>query len=522
MNKRYYQISGFLGAVCLVCALSFFIVKRTFSVYALLNALLGAGLFSFFLYNNLKDMVKALKAVSEKGPKNTIISTLLILGLVLLVNLFANLFYHGFDLTGDKVSSISDNSQKVIKWIKNPIEILVFSTRDGKDYEQYLLDSYSFYNRKITYRFIDPEMNPQLAHKFGIDKTGQSVVRCKDGFIKIENVVEQSITNSILRITQSVKNSVYFMYGHDENVLDDLKSNQGYGLLWKELLFENYSVYKLKLEPPNYYIPGNCTVLVVAGPRKMYTEFEIKAIKEYLDNSGRAIFLLDPNVKTGLEKLVEEWGIRCDDNCLVDAVFPSLVERAVAKLQGRKLSIKPVLQVLVNEFPENEITKDLKDNSIIISVAKSLSRVEFEQPIFNLVVKSLGKSTNKGWAEADLDGLFRRESAGMNSEEKRGPFDVAMLSIRGTSESNNSIIVIGDSDFVNNEYIHQLYNRDFFMNCLAYLSSQVSLISVRPRHLFASRLDYNPETMILIFTISVLLFPQILLMAGIAIWWLRR
>jgi len=47
--------------------------------------------------------------------------------------------------------------------------------------------------------------------------------------------------------------------------------------------------------------------------------------------------------------------------------------------------------------------------------------------------------------------------------------------------------------FADNEYLYQLYNRDFIMNAFAYLSRQVSLISVRPREMFASRLDYKPE-----------------------------
>ncbi len=521
-NKKYYYIAGISGAICLLFSISYFLIKREISPYVLINLVAGIGLISYFLYYNIKDVEKLFVNPLKKEKHTVVYQTALVLLVVIVVNLLSSLFYFGKDLTRDRASSISDESQKVIQYIKEPLVIQVFSTQDKNEFEKYLLESYNFYNKNITFKFVDPEKNPQLAQDFGITKNGQAAITYKDGHFVIGSVTEQDITNGIIRMTQPVKNKVYFMTSHGEHPLDDLTSNQGYGLVAREMIMENYAVSMLKLEPPNYYIPGNCTILVVGGPRKAYTEMEIHAIKEYLDAGGRAVFMLDPNVTTGLESLLLERNIKLENNVMIDVAFPSLVERMIAQANGRRAAPKLLLQTMVKDFPENEITKVLKDKSLIFPVTRSISLADERKFAFDLKVQPLARTTDKGWGETNLDAVFGHGAIRGMIKERQGPRTVAMLAVKGPAESSNKLVVIGDSDFVNNEFVHQLYNRDFFMNCLSYLSNQANMISVRPRHMFASRLDYDPNTMSRIFTISVLVFPQLLLMAGLSIWWLRK
>jgi len=521
-DKKYYFIAGITGAVCLIFAVAYFLIKREMSPYVLINLAVGIGLTAYFLYYNIKDVEKLFINPLKTERHTVVYETALVIAVVIVVNLLSSLFYFGKDLTRDRASSISDESQKVIQWIKEPLVIQVFSTKGSNDFEKFLLDSYNFYNKRITYKFVDPEKNPQLAQDFGITKNGEAAITYKDGHFVIPSVTEQDITNGIIRMTQPVKNKVYFMTGHGEHALDDGKSKEGYALLAREMIMENYVISMLKLEPPNYYIPGNCTILVVGGPRKMYTEMEVHAIKEYLEASGRAIFMLDPNVTSGLEGMLLERNVKLENDCMIDVAFPSLVERMLAKMSGRRAAPKLLLQTMVNDFPDNEITQSLKNKSLIFPVTQSLTVADEKKFVFDMKVEPLAKTTNKGWGETNLDAVFGHGTIRGMIKERRGPRIVAMLSIKGLADSNNKVVVVGDSEFVNNEFVHQLYNRDFFMNCLAYLSNQANMISVRPRHMFASRLDYDPSSMSRIFTFSVLVFPQLLLMAGLSIWWLRK
>jgi len=521
-KNKYIQICGFAGAICCAFGGSSYVVQREFSVYVLVNACAGLFLIGIYLYHNIKDVIVTLLKTEQNASRKIAIHTVYVLLFVVLVNLFSSLFYSGKDFTRDNISSISPHSQKVVQWIKEPLAILYFTGADNSELEEYLLESYHYQNKNVSYRIVDPERHPQLAQKYGIQADGQAVVVHKDGFLKIPRMTEEYITNALIRLTQRSKNTVYFLTGHGEHGLDDRKSNQGYGMLFEELSNENYAVRSLALEPPHYYIPADATILVVGGPRREFTEFEKKALYEYMQNNGRMLIMADPVSHTGLEQFVKEWGIEMQDSVLLDVTFPSFAERAAARLRGTRALPMPILQVFSADFPSHDITEELKDKAIILSVARVVTRAEQEKPDMRMTVQPLARTTSAGWAETDTRALFREGTASRSPDEQPGPHDVAMLAVRGTAESNSAMIVIGDSDFVNNEYLFQLYNRDFILNCLAYLSSQESLISVRARHFYPSRVDYDPRVMGIIFTMSVLIFPQLLVIAGFIIWWLRR
>ena len=83
------------------------------------------------------------------------------------------------------------------------------------------------------------------------------------------------------------------------------------------------------------------------------------------------------------------------------------------------------------------------------------------------------------------------------------------------------MVVIGDSDFVNNEYIVKGYNVDLFLNAINWLSGEEAIISIRPKSTRGSSVAMTPQlTWHLL--VSVLIIPEILLLLGLAIWWRRR
>lgn len=84
------------------------------------------------------------------------------------------------------------------------------------------------------------------------------------------------------------------------------------------------------------------------------------------------------------------------------------------------------------------------------------------------------------------------------------------------------IVVLGDTDFANNQYIDNFFNRDFLMNSVDWLAGQANAITIRPRTLRASRFNLTIQQFDVVFVLSVLLIPELLLLAGLAVWWERR
>jgi ABC-type uncharacterized transport system involved in gliding motility auxiliary subunit len=113
------------------------------------------------------------------------------------------------------------------------------------------------------------------------------------------------------------------------------------------------------------------------------------------------------------------------------------------------------------------------------------------------------------------------------SDTKKGPVAVAAAVTanldqlkRGKGEAR--IVVFGDTDFANNRFIENFFNRDFIMNSVDWLAGEANSITIRPKTLRASRFNLTIGEFDVVFVLSVLLLPELLLIIGIAVWWERR
>ena len=80
---------------------------------------------------------------------------------------------------------------------------------------------------------------------------------------------------------------------------------------------------------------------------------------------------------------------------------------------------------------------------------------------------------------------------------------------------------LGTASFADNKNINTLYNRDLFLNSVGWLGNQEELLSIRPRTVRASRVEFSEEQATAIFYLSVLVIPELLMIIGLAVWWRR-
>ncbi len=134
-------------------------------------------------------------------------------------------------------------------------------------------------------------------------------------------------------------------------------------------------------------------------------------------------------------------------------------------------------------------------------------------------------TSDSSWGETDIDGIFKRQEAKLDPADQRGPIDVAdaiELAPPKAGGKETRIVVVGSTDAGNNQWVSQLFNRDFFVNSVDWLSGEENQISIRPWQLRSSRFRLTADQFTIVFILSVLLLPELLLIAGIVVWWERR
>ena len=198
------------------------------------------------------------------------------------------------------------------------------------------------------------------------------------------------------------------------------------------------------------------------------------------------------------------------------------MDQVIRLFAGPSLGVEPIVDTYNTAHP---ITRDFKERTIfpmVRSVNGSSSRKE------GIEVASLAQTSATSWAEKDVNGIFKQGKASMGPEDKKGPVSLgaavtANLKKIGVEKGGDAeIVVLGTADFANNRYINIYFNRDFFLNVTNWLVGQEELISIRPRAVRSSRIQLTENEGTLVFYLSFLILPEILLIMGLSVWWRRR
>src|ERR1700758_5695156 len=113
-----------------------------------------------------------LKARQTKYAAYATTYIVVVIAVVVVATVLADRFNKSYDATSNKRYSLSDQTAKIVKGLKQSATITYFdqSTRfhDGRD----LLDQYANLSPKIRVEYVDPEKNPRLAREAGIKNFG--------------------------------------------------------------------------------------------------------------------------------------------------------------------------------------------------------------------------------------------------------------------------------------------------------------------------------------------------------------
>jgi ABC-type uncharacterized transport system involved in gliding motility auxiliary subunit len=187
---------------------------------------------------------------------------------------------------------------------------------------------------------------------------------------------------------------------------------------------------------------------------------------------------------------------------------------------GPALGLNP----LVNSYGPHPITANFSQQTVFPMVR---SVIPIQPPKPGLTVTPLAKTSDSSWAETDLVGIFQKQTAAFGKSDLKGPIVVAdavdaNLTLLNWGKGTARMVVFGDTAFANNQYLQNFFNRDFVMNAVDWLAGQANQITIRPRALRASRFSLTIGEFDVVFVLSVLLIPELLLIIGIAVWWERR
>lgn len=437
--------------------------------------------------------------------------TLVVLAVLGLVNWLGNRYNKTADTTSNKRFTLSQETKKVVGNLKQDATILYFDKASNFDQAKGLLDRYKNLSSKIKIEYVDYQKQPTLARAYGLRFPGTAYVEIGSRREEAKSLDEQGITGAFLKDLKGVR-TVCFVSGSQEHPLDDTAST-GLSQFKTFLQRDNYKSESITLLDKTA-VPGDCNVLVVAGPQLTYTPNEVNAIKNYVQGGGRTLFLLDPPINFGQEhvsdntdlvNLLESWGVTPDKDLVLE-------ENPMAQLFGFGPEIP-----LVNNYGSQPIVSDLKNTFTGFPVVRSLQ----VKSTGKTTVDTLFSTTSHAIATTHLD---TNEVNPADPSNKKGPFVLGAAGTYDTGKPSDPgrFVVIGSSGFLDNSMIGFQANRDLAMNTVNWLSSDEDLISIRPKQPEDRRLTVNQSQMNEFFYLDIIAIPVLIIFGGIAIFLKRR
>ena len=435
---------------------------------------------------------------------------LIVLAVLGLANWLANRHNKSVDTTSNKRFSLSDQTAKIVKGLKQDVKIYYFDKSDQFSRAKDLLDRYDTLSGKLNVQYVDPYKQPQVARSMGVRTEGSTFVEVGQKREEAKSVTEEDVTGALIRALKGGQRNACIITGSGEHGIDDSGAN-GYSTFKEIVERDNYKMRTISLLE-KAEIPKDCTVVIVAGPRFDYPAPVVAALKTSVESGGRVLFLLDPPFRFGKEPIADNqalidllsgWGVVPGKDLVLDT-------SGIGQMFGLRETAP-----LVTSYESHPITRDMRGVATAFMLPRSLEVKQGQKA----TAEKLFSTTEYSFSTDNLT-----SGAVDPKQGKKGPFTLGAAGTFATGKegSQGRFVVVGSSNWVANSIVGFNGNRDLLLNMMNWLSSDEELISIRPKDPEDRRLALSRRQMNNIFVSSVILLPLAVVIAGVGVWWKRR
>lgn len=517
-----------------------------------------------------------MKKINAKSPLGIF--------LIAIIPLVIILTYSGIrlDLTKEKRYTLSESTIKVLESVKKPLTVEVYlegdfpaSFKQLQGETKFMLEEFRKINPKIDFKFIDPiktkmsqdtlmamGMQPSVLPDVKDGKISQitlfpyAVIKYDKDGVSIPLVVQQAGIDADQQLTRSIEGLEYNLVSNIKNIAtnkkkkvgvlvnqDELSPGEFQGFM--QLALENYDAgpiipkNQVELSLEDMPLLKQMSALVIAKPRKAFTDNEKVILDQYIMNGGKTLWMIDA-VNAEMDTLTRSkkvmpfpvdinmtdfffnYGLRINNALVKDVKKFALLRLVTGEVGGNP-------QYTSLPWPYYPLGIAENNNPI----TKNINPVKFEFPTSidtlggrkNIKTKVLFESSERTLLKQVPNYVDLKEIATVDSlgqMEKPSTPKIFAVAVEGKFNSayasrierksypgfkavspENKMIVIADGDIGRNKVIkgkplplgvdmltnEQFGNEQFLRNALDYLLDDSNLMELRNRNIEERLLD---------------------------------
>lgn len=502
----------------------------------------------------------------KKQQTQTLVRIALILGILVVLNFISIRLFGRLDLTSQGVYTLSDASKKLVGSLDDRVTVKAYFTEDlPSPYNNNrravldILNDYRAYSKgNLQYEFINPqgEKGEQDAQQEGVAPVQVQVVNedkleVKRGYLGlvlmyedrkevlpvVQNLssLEYDISSALKRLTTKTKKKIGYTTGHGEP--DFTSMRQVY-----QAESQQYDLTPVDLSKGDA-VPSDIAALLVIAPQSRFRDSALYPIDQYLMRGGKIAFLLNrvnanlqmrmgQALDLGMDDMLQQYGVRLNPDLVRDAQCANI---SMMQQQGtftfQSQVPFPYIPVASNFNAGNPIVKDLQ--GVIFHFVSSLdtSGVSTRGLKSEVLVRS-SKHSGRQTGIFMIDPLQRYTPADLAESGiplaalVEGSFKSYFVGRQPaaavTTSPETRIIVVGDGDFMKDDFLGNKGNLIFFSNIIDYLADDAGLITIRSKDVGSPPLDQVSDGTKRTVKYANLIGPPLLIIAYGLFRWRKR
>lgn len=471
---------------------------------------------------NMKDILKLNFKARHAGM--AAITNIAVLLVLIVLNLIVQEIPASWDMTRRKLFSLTEQTTTLVKNINQEAFIYLLA-KPGNESKEVLevLEKYDHASKAVSLEIIDPDRNPTLISRYtedGQEVSAGSVIVASGNYSRVIDrmdlysisqnqqgnpqivgmTVEQRVTSALSYVISGREPGIYELEGHNEYRLADLNLTSAVNKV-------NYRTESLNLMKVGK-VPSDADVLVVIAPERDLSDFEAKALQEYMTGGG-SLFLamgLSDQPFPNFNKLLSSYNLRL----LKGVVMETNTNRLLPGMGNNPFFFAPY-------YPEeNPVTDPLKENSLDVFLFSVMGIEQTDVQKRNMKMTPLLITSNSSWLRTDM----QQSSESRVGSDIPGPLNTA-VSVAETNrdtgkEDGARLILLATGDFLSPvPGMGQVKaNVELFLNGLNWLSDQEDVINISSKSMFRLPLRINALQAWIYAAISILLIPLLIIICG--------
>ncbi|MBM3876583.1 MAG: hypothetical protein FJ386_07685 [Verrucomicrobia bacterium] len=445
---------------------------------------------------------------------NVLLGIVVMVAIIVMVNFLSARHFRRHALSGERKYVLATSTQHVLRSLTNQVKVTIYFDPEDPLYSHVsgLLKEYSLRNPRIVLDSVNYAIEPGKAELVKatyklppsskdlviFDAGGKTkIVRASDlSNYDMSDVVsgkgrevrrksfngEQHFTSALITLGDRTPLRAAFSVGHGEHDPGDGVNDTGYGRLLTLLNENNVEAVRMILGGTND-IPTDINLVIVAGPKLPFEPVELEKLHRYLGQGGRLLVLHHYAANTGLEALLERWGVQSLDRHVTD-----------------RMTLRSDASILIGNYSSHDIVRPLSLAALPLQLAmpRVVERLKDYPTISDAPqIHTLFSTTEGGEAIVDYRNGLRRDPL----RDRRGviPLAVAVekLGVKGESRASGStrLVVAGDSFFLDNQMITSAANRDFAWNAVNWLLDRSNMLGIAPQSIREFKFNLSDDAL---------------------------